>query len=197
MLLLDSLNLTPLIQQPSPPVEKEEMRSIAREQNGEAVLPGSRSLGCPVASLPNHRAKTGVGVPQGEHDGGRVREPATQVPGAGAFHRLDRKPGLYYGAWRRLARPKVIPGESPMYVRRISHDSLRRLLRSDNRFGLCNWAFSAPLVATRACRSELRIDGRLGSKPDWEGAVERGFGGGPGAVPCGSRKALTTRNLRR
>src|ERR1035438_4788468 len=120
MLLLDSLNLTPLIQQPSQPVEKEEMRSMAREQNGEAVLPGSRSLGCPVASLPNHRAKTGVGVPQGEHDGGRVRKPAEQVPGAGAFHRKDRKPGLYYGAWRRLARPKVISGESPMTLSGVS-----------------------------------------------------------------------------
>src|ERR1039457_172001 len=191
MLLLDSLNLTPLIQQPSPPVEKEEMRSIAREQNGEVVLPGSRSLGCPVASLPNHRAKTRVGVPQGEHDGGRVREPATQVPGAGAFHRLDRKPGLYYGAWRRLARPKVIPGEFPMYVRRISHDSLRRLLRSDNRFGLCNWAFSAPLVARRACRRELRIEGRLGNKPDGIGAVARRSSVGSRAVPCGSRKTLS------
>ena len=49
-----------------------------------------------------------------------------------------RKPGLYYEARRRLARPKVIPSESPMYVRRISHDSPMCLPRVSNRFGLCN-----------------------------------------------------------
>src|ERR1035441_6228744 len=50
-----------------------------------------------------------------------------------------RKPGLYYEARRRLERPKVIPRESPMTARRISHDSPVCLPGSDNRFGLCNW----------------------------------------------------------
>ena len=80
-----------------------------------------------------------------------------------------------------------------MYARRLSHDSPVCLPGSDNRFGLCNWTFSAPLVARQASRPELRIDGRLGSKPDGKEAVARGSGVGPGAVPCGSRKALTDR----
>src|ERR1039457_220301 len=52
---------------------------------------------------------------------------------------ICRKPGLYYEARRRLEWPKVIPRESPMTARRISHDSPVCLPGSDNRFGLCNW----------------------------------------------------------
>src|ERR1035438_10326407 len=51
---------------------------------------------------------------------------------------ICRKPGLYFESRRRLARPKVIPRESPMTARRLSHDSPVCLLGSDNRFGLCN-----------------------------------------------------------
>src|ERR1019366_4133603 len=52
---------------------------------------------------------------------------------------IRRKPGLYYEARRRLERPKVIPRESPMTARRLSHDCPVYLARSDNRFSLCNW----------------------------------------------------------
>ena len=50
------------------------------------------------------------------------------------------KPGLYYEARRRLEWPKVVPRESPMTARRLSHDSPMCLSGSDNRFGLCNWS---------------------------------------------------------
>src|ERR1035441_10072819 len=36
---------------------------------------------------------------------------------------ICRKPGLYYEAWPRLERPKVIPRESPVTARRLSHVS--------------------------------------------------------------------------
>jgi hypothetical protein len=48
------------------------------------------------------------------------------------------KTALYCEARRTLQRRKVIPGESPMYARRISHDSPMCLPRAPNRFGLCN-----------------------------------------------------------
>src|ERR1035441_3327756 len=63
----------------------------------------------------------------------RVRSRPARLPSA------NRKPGLYYEARRRLEWPKVIPRESPMIARRLSHDSPVCLARSDNRFGLCNW----------------------------------------------------------
>ena len=89
---------------------------------------------------------------------------------------------------------KVIYGES---VRRVSGETPMSLPGSQRRFGLCNWAFSAPPPARRACRPELRIEGRLGSQPRGMGAPARRSGVGPGAVPCGSRKALTARHLGR
>ena len=121
----------------------------------------------------------------------RVRSRPARLPSA------NRKPGLYYEARRRLEWPKVIPRESPMYARRLSHDSPIRLPGADNRFGLCNWASSAPLIGRRPCRPELRIEGRLCNKPDGMRAVARRSGVGPGAVPRGSRKALIARYLRR
>jgi len=89
------------------------------------------------------------------------------------------------------------PRWAQSYLRRVSGETPMSLLGSQRRFGLCNWGCSAPLVARRACRPELRIEWRLGTKPDCKGAVARGSGVGPGAVPCGSRKALIARHLRR
>src|ERR1039458_4830333 len=63
-------------------------------------------------------------------------EPPTQESRLPPF---CRKAGLYYEARRRLEWPKVIPRESPMTARRLSHDSPMCLPGSDNRFGLCNW----------------------------------------------------------
>jgi hypothetical protein len=81
--------------------------------------------------------------------------------------------------------------------RRVSGETPLSLPGSQRRFGLCNWACSAPPVTSQACRHELRIERRLGGQPDGMGAVARGSGVGPGAVPCGLCKALTASHLRR
>jgi hypothetical protein len=100
-------------------------------------------------------------------------------------------------ARRRLEAPPVGSKLSTASVRRVSGETPMSLPGIQRRFGLCNWASSAPLVAKRASRPELRIEGRLGTKPDGMGAVAKRSGVGPGAVPCGSCKALTARHLQR
>src|ERR1035437_5494234 len=56
-------------------------------------------------------------------------------PQESRFLPVCRKPDLYYEARRRLEWPKVIPRESPMYARRLSHDSPMWLPGTDNQIG--------------------------------------------------------------
>ena len=86
-------------------------------------------------------------------------------------------------------------GESQSYPRRVSGEAPMSVPGTQRRFGLWNWASSAPPVARRTCRRELRIAGQLCSKPSGMGAVGRRSSVGPGAVPCGSHKTLILSDL--
>jgi hypothetical protein len=90
---------------------------------------------------------------------------------------IRRKPDLYYEAWRRLEWPKVLPRESPMTARRLSHDSPVCLPGSDNRFRLCNWGPEAcpqsghfgapPAEPLRRVRSYRQSSGLFVPAPPW------------------------------
>jgi hypothetical protein len=93
------------------------------------------------------------------------------------------------GGWGR-------PREPESYLRRVSGETPMSLPGCHNRFGLCNWASSAPPVVRQTCRPERRIEGALFGKPGNMGAAGRRSGIGPGAVPCGSHKCLISKHLR-
>ena len=61
-------------------------------------------------------------------------------------------------------------------------------------WGLSPFAVFGIYLAAYLASTEVFL-GRLGTKPDGTGAVARGSGVGPGAVPCGSHKALIARHL--
>src|ERR1035437_3418986 len=104
--------------------------------------------------------------------------------------------GVALGGFAR----SLAPISAFCFCRNGALGGLQPFLVQSSRFDVQRSTFS---LRPRWAQSSLRrVSGETpmslpGSKPDGMGAAARRSGVGPGAVPCGSRKALTARHLRR